>query len=304
MAFQQEHAEDPGPSLLHVGAVVVDAVGGDHGAPTVLAGVRAAADRGVPVIACGPEVVVDQLTGVRTYPSGDAVAMAEDPAIAMRRDPPPSVRTAARVAARSHGAGLVSAGPSGATVAAALLEMGRLPGVRRPVLAARLPCRGGGHVVLVDAGAMLDPRPEELAIHARLGRAYARALGTADPTVGLLNIGHEHGKGDSFARACHEVLAGTVGFVGNTEPQAVADGAVDVVVTDAFTGNILLKTVEAFGPPDAQGDRAALVLGVRGTVLVAHGAADAGDIEAAILMAARVLEGGLDTLVADALDDA
>lgn len=283
--------------------MVVDAAGGDHGPPTVLSGIRAAADRGVPVVACGPEVLVHQLAGLRSVLSGDAVGMTEDPAIAMRRDPPPSVRAAARVVADNDGAGLVSAGPSGATVAAAVLEMGRLPGVHRPVLAARLPRREGGHVILVDAGARLDPQPEELRVHARLGRAYARALGTAEPTVGLLNIGHEPGKGDSFARAAHEMLADLTGFVGNTEPQAVADGLVDVIVTDAFTGNIMLKTVEAFSPPDRRGDRAALVLGVRGTVLVAHGAADAGDIEAAILMASRVLEGGLDALMADALAD-
>jgi glycerol-3-phosphate acyltransferase PlsX len=219
--------------------------------------------------------------------------------------------------AQGRAAGLVSAGSTGATLAAALLALGRLPGVRRPAVAAAIPIPtlepthalppAGApvrQVVLLDAGASADVQPELLASYAWMGTAYARLLGSPTPRVGLLNMAAEAGKGNELARAAFPLLSGVPGFVGNVEPAAVLGGAVDVVVTDGFTGNVFLKTVEALRP--APGERArswseaaaGVLLGVAGEVLVAHGSADAAEIRAALRAARRAVTAGLSTAVA------
>lgn len=285
---------------LPAGTVVVDGLGGDHAPAAVLAGARQAADAGVDLVVVGPDG-----SGLPTITCTQQVAMDDDPALALRRRPPPSIRVASRVVAASPGTALVSAGSTGATVAAALLDLGRLPGVRRPVVGVRLPVGGPTGVVLVDAGGDPDPDAAVLDLHAALGRAYAIAGGVQEPRVGLLNVGAEPGKGNALARAAHDVLVTTQGFVGNVEPGAVLAGAVDVVVTDGFTGNILLKTLEASaagaGAARPAGDRAAVLLGVRGTVLVGHGAWSATDVAAAVIMAARALETDLAGTIAEVL---
>jgi len=212
------------------------------------------------------------------------------------------VRVGARAVAAGTASALVSAGPTGATVAAALLEIGRIPGVRRPVVGARIPVAGGGHAVLVDAGGVPDPTPDLMVTSARLGMAYAQALQDQPgriPRVGLLNVGAEPGKGNALARSAYDLLGALDRFVGNVEPAAVLAGDVDVVVTDGFTGNVFLKTLEAMaasrrpgsGPGDS--DAAALLLGVRGTVLIAHGAADADEIAAALRLADHLVRADL-----------
>ncbi|HWH32009.1 MAG TPA: hypothetical protein VNU01_05000, partial [Egibacteraceae bacterium] len=187
---------------------------------------------------------------------------------------------------------------------AGLFALGRLPGVRRPAVAALLPFGETG-TVLVDAGASADVTAELLVGHARMGVAYAQVLGVAAPRVGLLNIGAEAGKGNALAREAHELLAAALGpaFGGNVEPDAVVAGAVDVVVADGFTGNVFLKTVEALGGDDEHGG-AAVLLGVTGNVLVAHGAAGEAEIAAALRTAARVAGQDLAGRVADAMSGA
>jgi glycerol-3-phosphate acyltransferase PlsX len=209
------------------------------------------------------------------------------------------VRTAVLAVAQGLADAVVSAGNTGATVTSAALGLGRWPGVRRPPLAAVLPT-AAGRVVLLDVGSSVDPDEHTLAVHAQLGAAYAAVVhGVERPRVGLLTIGTEHGKGDRLRRAAPNVLAGLTlsagaEYVGLVEGSDVVLGAVaDVAVTDGFTGNVLLKGLETayslVGPPGdraAAPARAALLLGVAGTVVVCHGAADAHDLAAGIAFAA------------------
>ncbi|MDT5031446.1 MAG: phosphate acyltransferase [Actinoplanes sp.] len=211
------------------------------------------------------------------------------------------VRTAVLAVAQGLADGVVSAGNTGATVTSAALGLGRWPGVRRPPLAAVLPT-AAGRLVLLDVGSSVDPDAATLAMHARLGAAYATSVhGIAAARVGLLTIGTESGKGDKLRRAAPAVLAAQhlpagARFVGLVEGHDVVLGAVaDVVVTDGFTGNVLLKGLETsyalVGPPPHPSEappRAAILLGVGGTVVVCHGAADANDLAAGIALAAHL----------------
>jgi glycerol-3-phosphate acyltransferase PlsX len=209
------------------------------------------------------------------------------------------VRAAVLAVAQGDADAVVSAGSTGATVTSAALGLGRWPGVRRPALAAVLPT-ATGRLVLLDIGASVDPEEHTLATHARLGAAYAATVhGVANPRIGLLTIGTERGKGDKLRRAMPAVLAGLrlpAGgrYVGLIEGNDVVTGtAADVVVTDGFTGNVLLKGLETayalVGPPHDGPDlppRAAILLGVSGTVVVCHGAATGIDLAAGIALAA------------------
>jgi glycerol-3-phosphate acyltransferase PlsX len=195
----------------------------------------------------------------------------------------------------------VSAGNTAAAVTSAALHLGRWPGVRRPPLAAVLPTMAG-RLVLLDVGSSVDPDKSTLAMHAHLGAAYAAvAHEVAGPRVGLLTIGTERGKGDRLRRALPPLFA-TLDlpagghYAGLVEGHDVVLGtAADVVVTDGFTGNVLLKGLETayaqLGPPSAAGGvppRAALLLGVSGTVIVCHGAATGPDLAAGIALAAQL----------------
>jgi phosphate acyltransferase len=209
------------------------------------------------------------------------------------------IRTAVLAVAQGVADAVVSAGNTGATVTSAVLGLGRWPGVRRPALAAVLPT-AAGRIVLLDVGSSVDPDEHTLAMHARLGAAYAATVHRiAGPRVGLLTIGTERGKGDRLRRAVPALLAaldlpagGT--YTGLVEGHDVVLGAAaDVVVTDGFTGNVLLKGLETAyalaGPPGSRAavpPRAAILLGVAGTVVVCHGAADAHDLAAGIALAA------------------
>jgi len=207
--------------------------------------------------------------------------------------------TVAAVADRRVDA-LVSAGASGAIVAAAVVGLGRVHKVRRPALTAVLP-GANGPLVLLDAGAGMQVSPIDLVQHATLGAAYARlAFGVEHPRVGLLSVGAEPGKGDRLRRATDAALrvqAPAIGaYVGPVEGHDVVTGArADVVVTDGFTGNVLLKGIEAAlalapaaYPPNAV-PRAAVLLGVAGTVVVCHGAACGEDVATGIALAARLV---------------
>lgn len=294
--------------------VAVDAMGGDRAPGDVVAGAAAATARGTArivlvgatsaVAAALDAAAVPHSAEIEVVDAADVVGMADDPALAVRAKPGASVRVAARLIADGDADVLLSAGSTGATVAAAVLELGRVPGLRRPAVAARIPVRGGV-AVLVDAGGTADATREVLVASARAGAAYVQVLRASSPRqahepaprVGLLNVGAEVGKGGVAVREAHELLLGSPGFVGNVEPADVLAGVVDVVVADGFTGNVFLKTLEAAAASTAQDgpagrrhrhDRAALVLGVGGDVLVAHGAAGADDVTAAVELATRV----------------
>jgi glycerol-3-phosphate acyltransferase PlsX len=285
--------------------VVLDAMGGDHAPTAPVRGALQARAAGVDVVLVGDrdrlvaEMAAAGDGGLRIVHTPEAVGMDEDPAIALRAKPRASVRVAVAEYAAGRACAVVSAGSTGATLAAALLGLGRLAGVRRPAVGALLPVRGG--VVLLDAGASTDVQPEVLRSFAVMGVAYARALGVERPRVGLLNVGSESGKGNALARAAHDLLEGHDGFAGNVEPGAVLAGAVDVVVTDGFTGNVFLKTLEA-ARQAGDSTAAAVLLGVAGDVLVAHGASDAADLAAALGTARRVADSGLSRSMAVRLE--
>ncbi len=221
------------------------------------------------------------------------------------------VRTAVLAVAQGQADAVVSAGNTGATVTSAALGLGRWPGVRRPALAAVLPTLAG-RLVLVDVGSSVDPDEQTLAMHARLGAAYASVVhGLAAPRVGLLTIGTERGKGDRLRRAAPAVLAALdlpAGghYIGLVEGHDVVTGTTaDVVVTDGFTGNVLLKGLETayalIRPPtsDDVPPRAAILLGVGGTVVVCHGAATGVDIAAGIALAADLHRRAAVPVIAD-----
>jgi phosphate acyltransferase len=207
------------------------------------------------------------------------------------------VRAAVLAVAQGEADAVVSAGNTGATVTSAALGLGRWPGVRRPALAAVLPTVAG-RILLLDVGSSVDPDERTLAMHACLGAAYAATVHRVTaPRIGLLTIGTERGKGDRLRRAAPALLAEQAlpadgRYVGLIEGGDVVLGAAaDVVVTDGFTGNVLLKGLETVyaivGPPG--GDvppRAAVLLGVAGTVVVCHGAAAPEDLAAGIGLAA------------------
>jgi glycerol-3-phosphate acyltransferase PlsX len=296
--------------------IALDAMGGDHAPDAVIAGaLRAIDEHGIRVVLVGRPAAIEaslracgRAGETDVSPAADVIGMDEEPALALRAKPDASVRVAAGLVADGRAQAMVSAGSTGATMAAGLFALGRAEGVRRPVVGALLPFGSPG-TVLVDAGASADVTAEQLLGHARMGIAYAQALGVATPRVFLLNIGAEPGKGNALAREAQEVLGAGLGaaFAGNMEPDEVVRGTADVVVTDGFTGNVFLKTVEALAAPDGRDDQggahggAAVLLGVKGNVLVAHGAAGEADIVAALRTAERVANDGLAERVAAAM---
>jgi phosphate acyltransferase len=183
-------------------------------------------------------------------PDVDLVAASEvvemrDPATVVRRKKDASVVQCAQLVKDGKADAMVGAGNTGATMAAALLRMGRIRGIARPAIAAPIPVPGHGAQILVDAGATVDCAPEWLVQFAFMGRAYARTrLGVADPTVGLLSNGEEPSKGDSLRKDVHKLLASEPWFVGNVEGRDLLHPGVNVVVTDGFNGNIALKSIE------------------------------------------------------------
>jgi phosphate acyltransferase len=308
--------------------IVVDAMGGDHAPEETVAGtVMAAREHGVRPILVGQaprirEILAahEALGEVPIVNAEDVVAMDEGALAGLRR-PRSSVAVACRLIRRGHASALVSAGSTGGVVATSRLRLRGQPGVTRPAIAVVLPTRPRP-TVLLDAGATADARPEMLVQFATLGTAYARIrLGVESPRVGLLTIGEEAGKGDKLTRRAHELLAGDVDgvdFAGNVEGSDLLTGKVDVVVTDGFTGNVALKTVEGavrlvvaemreavigsrtakFGALlqrrrlrllrdrlDSETYGGGVLLGLNGTVVIAHGASRAPGIAAACALA-------------------
>ncbi|MFI0791242.1 phosphate acyltransferase PlsX [Micromonospora rubida] len=288
--------------------IAVDLLGGDDAPAVVVDGALRAmrADPDLHLLLVGPAEVADGLIGaldpvqrirVTVRPVRAAVGMADHP-VAARADS--TVRAAVTAVRDGIADAVVSAGATGATVTAAALGLGRWPHVRRPALVATLPAVAGP-VVLLDVGGSLEPGPATLVRHAVLGTAYAAvAHGVAEPRVGLLSVGTEAGKGDRLRRTADPLLAAVplphgARYVGLVEGYDIASGSrADVVVTDGFTGNVLLKAIEgayamAGGPPASGGvPRAAALLGVAGTVVVCHGAARGDDVASGIALAAHL----------------
>ena len=221
--------------------VAVDALGGDRGPEAIVAGAVEAA--GIEPILFGPAGL--DTHGLELVPTTQEIAMDEKPAEAVRSKPDSSLVAACRAVGEGRADAVVSAGNTGAMLAACLLEFRRLPGVMRPAIAAPLPAMEGVSV-LIDSGANADARPEHLLQFAYMGAIFAEEiLGIERPSVRLLSIGEEPEKGNQLTLEAHELLAGSdLRFEGNTESRDLLKGAADVVVCDGFTGNIALKLME------------------------------------------------------------
>ncbi|MCW2707124.1 MAG: phosphate:acyl-ACP acyltransferase PlsX [Frankiales bacterium] len=286
--------------------VALDLLGGDHAPEAVIDGalLAVAQDPSVEVILVGPPDVAAALLAARgaslpVVSATESVGMDEDPARGVRAKRDATVRTIHRLvregALTGQGDGgadvAVSVGPTGAVLAGAVLTLGRL--TARPAVAVVVPTPHGP-VVLLDAGATSETTPEQLVAYSVLGSAYAEALGVEQPRVGLLNVGSEPGKGDQLRKdAFALLLQAPVRFIGNVEGHDVPlGGPADVVVTDGFTGNVLLKAVEG-ATTRTDLPRAALLVGVDGLSVVGHGAANAADVAACVLHAADLARQGL-----------
>lgn len=317
--------------------IAVDLLGGDAAPAVVVDGaLRAlAADPDLQLLLVGPRDAADEVFAgltaddrrrVSLRPTSRA-ARASAPLVTSAAGSPigaalmraaragTTVRAAVAAVADGSASALVSAGDTGATVTAAAVGLGRWPGIRRPALVATLPAVAGP-VVLLDVGGSLEAKPATLARHALLGAAYAAvAHGIRSPRVGLLSVGTEQGKGDRVRRAADATLASLAlpagaRYVGLVEGYDVSLGQrADVVVTDGFTGNVLLKGIEgayalAGGPPaGARSPRAAALLGVWGTVVVCHGAARDDDVASGIAFAAELYRRGVVAGVSALLTD-
>jgi len=225
-------------------------MGGDNAPTETVAGAVEAARQGVDVVLVGDyEILQAELANHdRRLPIVDApdvIEMGEDPARALREKPRASISVAAKLVAEQAADGMVSAGSTGAAMAASAILIGRIKGVSRPSIASIFPTPGSPTLVL-DSGANPDVKPDQIVQFAVMGSVAAEVLlGAIDPRVGLLSIGEEKGKGRDLERAAYDLLeAAPIRFVGNLEGRDVATDKADVIVTDGFTGNIFLKTME------------------------------------------------------------
>ena len=255
---------------------------------------------------------------LRVVPASERVSMDEAPARAIRRKPDSSVAVAVRLHADGDADAVVSAGSTGATVAASMLELETIEGVDRPAVAALLPT-AADPVLLLDVGADVSARPRHLQQFARLGTIYLRDLrGPRRPRVGLLNVGEEPGKGDRELTEAHRLLREDprLEFVGNVEGNGIVEGRCDVLVCSGFTGNVLLKFYESIAGfvarlvAEATGERrppgldevlrvldyteygGAPLLGVAGLPVICHGSSPPRAIRNALVGAARTARAG------------
>jgi glycerol-3-phosphate acyltransferase PlsX len=313
--------------------VALDGRGADRGPEVIVAGATAAAGDGIGVRVFGdPDelAALESERGVEVVEAPDAIGNHEEPVAAVRGKSEASVVLAAADVAAGRSQALASAGPTGATMTAALFALRRMHGVRRPALALQLlvPGRDGPPSLLLDIGANAEVRAGDLVQFAHLGTAFSSAvLGVERPRVALLSVGEEGAKGTRDVIDAHDALATTeaIAFVGNLEGRDLLGDAADVIVTDGFTGNVALKTVEGTartvadavraaarsGPlaavgglllrpalgglrrqmdPDTTGG--AILLGLRGVAVVGHGSSGPDGIANAIRLAARTVEQG------------
>jgi glycerol-3-phosphate acyltransferase PlsX len=231
--------------------VAVDAMGGDDAPGPILAGAHRAAANGIPVVLVGPSDLEGRTAAdgsvLDLIEASEVIGMHDDPAQGVRRKKDSTLVRAAEAVRDGRASAMISAGNTGATMAAALLRMGRISGVKRPAVATPIPVPGANPTVLLDAGANAEVQAEWLVQFALMGSVYARhRFGVESPRVGLLSIGEEPGKGDSLRKETYELLGAAqhLNFVGNVEGRDVMSADLDVCVTDGFTGNVVLKTLE------------------------------------------------------------
>jgi glycerol-3-phosphate acyltransferase PlsX len=313
--------------------VALDAMGGDKAPMAAVSGALDARDElGIDIVLVGEEEILEDLLAsldrgrLEILHAPDAVAMEEEGAFAIKNREGASVVLAAEVVREGKAQAMVSAGNTGAAMAAAFFSWGRMKGVKRPAVAVVLP-PSQAPTLLLDAGANSDCRPEHLRQFALLGSAYASLrFGLDNPRVGLLNIGEEESKGSELAREAYQLLSAEprIAFIGNLEGRDLGADKADVVVTDGFTGNIALKVVEGVASMitrrllenlgsleeeelkpvlpallalrqelDYRAIGGAPLLGVKGVCIIAHGSSDEVAIKNSIRVAAEAVEMGL-----------
>jgi len=310
--------------------VAVDAMGGDHAPGEIVAGARRATDElGIEVLLVGDPALIGDPLGLEVFACSEVIAMDDDPGASVRKKKDSSLVRAAELVRDARASAMVSAGNTGATMASALLRMGRSPGVARPCIATPIPNPGRAPTILVDAGANAECSAEMLVQFAQMASAFARARYQIErPKVALLSIGEEPTKGTPLVKETHELLAqlSDIDFVGNVEGRDLIPSPVDVVVTDGFTGNVALKTLEgslkfimkvlvdviatndetrAAGDvlfphlwpvaeqltPDHQGG--AILLGLEGICVISHGSSNATAVMNAIRVGAEMADAGV-----------
>ena len=313
--------------------VAVDAMGGDHAPGEIVAGcLQAVEELGVPVVLVGRPEELPDTGGLEVIGASEVIAMDADAAASVRRMKDSSLVRAAEAVRDGRASAMVSAGNTGATMASALLRMGRVKGVQRPAIATPIPVLGSTPTVLLDAGANAECSPEWLVQFAQMGAVYARErFGVAEPRVALLSIGEEATKGNPLVKETHALLVdgqalGQAGatFVGNVEGRDLMTDAADVVVTDGFTGNVALKTLEgglqaivagllaafdssdeartasaALWPAlvplheqlDPENTGGAMLLGVDGVCIISHGSSSATAVVNAVRVARDMVVG-------------
>jgi len=317
--------------------IAVDAMGGDYAPQEIIAGaVRAVQDDpALEVILVGDQARIEaELSSVGRPPglmirhAAEVVGMEEAPGPAIRSKRQASVSVATRLIKAGEAEALVTAGNSGAALAAATLYLRTVPGVARPGIMLLLPVQGGRQAVVMDGGANVDCEARHLYQFAHLANVYAKdVLGLPEPRVGLLNIGEEDGKGNAVAKQAFTLLrASSLNFTGNLDAKDVFRGVADVIVCDGFVGNVLLKVAESIAEfivealktaihtnsltrlggwllrpalqplrrqVDAHEYGGALLLGVNGLVVISHGRSNARAIQNAIRVAAEAVAGGV-----------
>jgi glycerol-3-phosphate acyltransferase PlsX len=310
--------------------VAVDAMGGDHAPDAAVAGAKLAAEQGIPVVLVGPSDLADRVDtgGLALIEASEVIEMDDDPAAAVRRKKDSTLVRAAEAVRDGAASAMISAGNTGATMASALLRMGRVKGASRPAIATPIPVPGSTPTVLLDAGANSEVQADWLVQFAQMGAVYSRdRFAIATPRVGLLSIGEEPGKGDTLRKEAFDLLGAANGihFIGNVEGRDVMSDRVDVVVTDGFTGNVVLKTLEggmravvgallaAFADPlyaehanalmpallplyqalDPETYGGAVLLGVDGVCIIAHGSSSPTAVLNGIVVAREMVEAGM-----------
>ena len=226
--------------------IAVDALGGDKAPDEIIAGAREAVAAGIDVILVGPRGLAG-CEGFELIEASEVIEMHEDAASSVRNKKDSTLVRAAEAVRDGKASAMISAGNTGATMASALLRMGRIAGVKRPAIATPIPAPGTTPTVLLDAGANAEVEPEWLVQFGLMGSVYADArFGVKNPRVGLLSIGEEPGKGDTLRKQAYELFsnAKNLNFIGNVEGRDIMTDKVDVVVTDGFTGNVALKTLD------------------------------------------------------------
>jgi len=315
--------------------VAVDAMGGDHGPSVVVPGAVEAlrGETGFQLALYGDGDAVESALraadaadlSVEVIHCSQDIEMGESPAAAIRAKPDSPIARAMKDHREGRVHAVVSAGSTGAMVAASLLMLGRLPGVDRPAIGTVIPTYDS-RFLLLDAGANVQSTPQHLLAFAAMGSVYCHEiLEIPTPRVGLLNIGEEPGKGSDLTVAANSLLQDSgLNFIGNIEGRSLLFDAADIVVTDGFTGNIVLKMIEGFGGflqqaasrtvagggnrlqdlltrMDYASTGGALLLGVAGSIIISHGSSSSRAIANAVRMARRLADCAMPDRIAAAL---